>query len=297
MYEIATKGASGSLRTADGRRLAYRLVGRGPVMVCHPGGPGFSARYLATLAGLDRSFTLCLLDPRGTGESERPADPRAYSVADYAADLEELRLHLGLEQINLLGHSHGGVAAIAYAAARPERVRVLVLASTFARVDSEQESAMTAGIERHRGEPWFEDSLAALEAETEGRFHDDQELAELVRRELRFYVAHFGKAEAEYLDFLSTEVPNGDALRLFNSEIWPTFDLRSSLEAITAPTLVITGGEDFITGPACARDMEPHLRDCTTVILEGVGHMIFIEAPDRFCSEVASFVGRFQESA
>ena len=49
----------------------------GPVLVCHPGGPGFSAQYFGDLAGLWERFTLVLLNPRGTGGSSRPADPNS----------------------------------------------------------------------------------------------------------------------------------------------------------------------------------------------------------------------------
>jgi len=85
-----------ALTTADGRRLAYSLAGSGPVLVCHPGGPGFSSRYFGDLAGLASRFTLALLNPRGTGGSDRPDDPRAYATEDYVADLDQLRSHLGL---------------------------------------------------------------------------------------------------------------------------------------------------------------------------------------------------------
>src|SRR4051794_34398249 len=146
-----------SLRTADGRTLSYRREGSGPVLVCHPGGPGFSSRYFGDLAGLGESFTLILLNPRGTEGSDRPADARAYRTADYVADLDELRGHLGLEQMLLLGHSHGGVAAAAYAAAHPGSVERLVLASTLARFADEQNAAMAAGMEAKAGEPWYED--------------------------------------------------------------------------------------------------------------------------------------------
>ena len=161
--------------TSDGRKLTYRRMGTGPVLVCHPGGPGFSSSYFADLAGLWELFTLVMLNPRGTGASDRPADPRAYQIDDYVADVDELRVHLGLDQMLLLGHSHGGVVAQAYAAAHPARVRRLVLASTLARFGSENEAAMRAGIERRSGQPWYPDAVAALEEEQEGDFSNDEE--------------------------------------------------------------------------------------------------------------------------
>jgi pimeloyl-ACP methyl ester carboxylesterase len=53
----------GSATTRDGRKLTYGLVGSGPVLLCHPGGPGFSAAYFENLAGLDAHRTLVLVSP------------------------------------------------------------------------------------------------------------------------------------------------------------------------------------------------------------------------------------------
>jgi proline-specific peptidase len=279
-----------SFRTADGRTLAYRREGNsGPVLVCHPGGPGYSSRYFEDLAGLGADFTLVLVNPRGTEGSDRPDDPKAYRNEDYVSDLEELREHLGLERMLLLGHSHGGVVAAAYAAVHPERVEKLVLASTLARFGPEHEQAMKDGMEARSAEPWYEDAREALEREEAGDFADEEELRELAVREFPFYFAQYDSAGAEYLQRLGEERPNPDALRLFNTEILKTFDLRPDLERITAPTLVITGDLDFITGPVCAADFAA-IPGQRTVIVGDCGHFILFEARDRFRAEVAGFL-------
>jgi len=56
------------------------------------------------------------------------------------------------------------------------------------------------------------------------------------------------------------------------------------------PTLVITGSEDFITGPRAAEDLAT-IPGAETVVLEGSGHVIFVEARDRFRDAVLSFLG------
>jgi pimeloyl-ACP methyl ester carboxylesterase len=171
-----------NFRTRDGRTLAYRRTGSGPTLVCHPGGPGFSSRYFGDFAGLRERFTLAMLNPRGTEGSDRPADPRAYATGDYVADLDELRAHLGLERMLLLGHSHGGVVAQAYAAQHPDHVERVVLASTLARFQAEQEAAMKAGLESKAGEPWYEDAMEALRAEQAGEWVSDEELGAIALR-------------------------------------------------------------------------------------------------------------------
>jgi proline iminopeptidase len=276
-------------RTADGRTLSFLREGDGPLLVCHPGGPGFSSRYFGDLAGLGERFELVLLNPRGTEGSDRPADARAYTTDDYAHDLEELRRHLGLDRMLLLGHSHGGVVAQAYAAAHPEAVDRLVLASTLARFAEEHTTAMEASMVAKADEPWYEDARAALEDEQAGRFETDAELGELAIREFPFYFATYGLSEREYLETLRGEVPSADALLLFNNEIFPTFDLRPLLPAISAPTLVITGEDDFITGPVCTADLAA-IPDQRTVVIPGCGHFIFVEARERFRDEVTRFL-------
>ena len=278
------------LTTADGRRLAYTRTGTGPTLVCHGGGPGFSSLYLGNLGGLDEHLELVLLDPRGTGGSDRPADPRGYAIDDYADDVEELREHLGLERIDLLGHSHGGVVAMAYAARYPERVGRLILASTLARFPPEQETAMHEAMAKHADEPWYEDASAALAAEQAGDFSSDEELGELAVREFPFYFADFGDKERAYLDTLRDEAPNADTLLLFNKEIFESFDLRPELGKITAPTLVVTGELDFITGPVCATEIVEEISDVKTEILPGTGHFVFVESPEAFRGAVLGFL-------
>ena len=279
------------LETRDGRRLAYRRTGEGPVLVCHGGGPGFSSLYLGDLAGLGDELELVLLDPRGTGGSAKPSDPRAYAIEDYVSDLEELREHLGLERMQLFGHSHGGVVAMAYAAGYPQRVERLILASTLARFSPEQEAAMAASVEAHADEPWYEDARAALEAEEAGDFETDEELAGLSLREFPFYFARYGDDERAYVERLRGDTPNADALRLFNQEQVPSFDLRPELAQIAAPTLVITGEEDFITGPLSAAELSEGIAGAETALVPGCGHFIFVEAPEAFRDSVLAFLG------
>lgn len=276
-----------SFQTAAGRRLTYRREGNGPLLVCHPGGPGFSSRYFANLANLGDAFTLILLNPRGTADSDRPDDARAYTTSDYVADFEELRAHLGAEQLDLLGHSHGGVVAMAYAVEHPERVRRLIAANSLVRIRPEE---METAMELRSKEPWYADARAALEQEDAGDYATEEELAALARRFFPFYFAHFDETARVYLDeHVAPERPNPDALKLFNDGI-ETSDMRADLAGIAAPTLVITGDADFITGPECAKDIGDGIAGARVVIIEDCGHFTFIERPDRFRAEVSRFL-------
>jgi proline iminopeptidase len=180
---------------------------------------------------------------------------------------------------------------MAYAAKHPDRLERLILASTFARWAPGQEAAMEEAIGSHADEPWYADAKAALDAEQAGEFTTDQEMSDLAFQEFPFYFSRYGDEERAYLETLRADPSNADALRFFNQEIFPTFDLCSELEKITAPTLVIAGDDDFITGPLSAAEIEEGLADVSKVIIPACGHFLFVEAPEPFGEAVVSFLG------
>ena len=255
------------------------------MLVCHPGGPGFSAAELADLGGVGATRELVLVDPRGTGASPAPDDESAYTTDDYAADLEELRERLALETLDLLGFSHGGIVAMAYAAAHPSRVRKLVLASTIAAVTEETGAEMERLKAEKAGEPWYDDAIAALEQEERGDYDD---FAAMWTAMAPMY---FHRWDERYRGWLTASVEGSTAapLRVFNAQ---PFDLRGDLVRIDAQTLVITGADDFICGPAAASAIADGIRGAETVVLERAGHMTFVEQPDAFRHAVEEFLAR-----
>lgn len=276
-----------SFTTADGRKLAYRKLGHGPVVVVHPGGPGLSSTYIGDVAGLWEKFTLVILNPRGTDGSDRPADAGAYRLSDYVADLDELRQHLRLERMLLLGYSHGGIVAQEYALTHPAHVRKLVLACTACRFGAEQEAERKAAMDKRAGQPWYAEAVAASGESGDGM--TDDERRDSFFRMMPLYFAHFGPAEAGYLDTFRSESINGDAGRVFSQEV-PSLDLRERLASLEVPTLVITGEEDFICGPACAEDMSTAIPGARKVIVGDAGHMVFMEQPRAFYDAVSDFL-------
>jgi proline-specific peptidase len=275
--------------TADGRKLSYLHRGRGRVLVCLPGGPGYSSLYFGDLAGLAEHCTLIMVNPRGTGGSDHPLDHHSYSIADYAADLEELRAHLQLERVDLLGHSHGGMVAIHYAALYPRRVDHLVLSNTVVRSSDEQRRWEEEILQTKGGEPWYEDARAA--ANTDASDCDSvEELARVLVRELPLHFAHYGDAERSYAEMLAGE-ERKRAFILLNRESLRSFDFRPELARIEAKALVLSGDRDANSGPPSALETAEHVVGAKVVVLADCGHFPFVEAPERFRSEVIAFLG------
>jgi len=268
-----------SLTTPDGRTLSWRAVGSGPPLLCHPGGPGCSSAYFGELALLAAERTLLLLDPRGTGASDRPADPAAYDLEQYAADIEAVREHLALEQLDLLGHSHGGFVAMTWAGTRPQRVGRLVLANTTPRFTDLIRTARMDRARSHEGQPYYDDAMDAVRAHQQGQYADDTELLELYRRELPLF-APVGADLAPVGEALGRAGTNADALRHFNEAVSGSMDLRPLLARVDAPTLVIGGALDPF-GPPAQQEIADALPDATLVILPGADHFPFLEPGQR----------------
>ncbi|WP_251071934.1 alpha/beta fold hydrolase [Streptomyces sp. ISL-43] len=149
----------------DGTELAYHVQGEGEPLVCLPGGAMRASAYPGDLGGLSTGRRLILLDLRGTGDSAIPADPSTYRVDHQVADVEALRIHLGLECVDLLAHSASGNLALLYAAAHPRRVRRLALVTpTSWAVDlAESPDVRLADVRRRAGSEPYDTAIAAYE--------------------------------------------------------------------------------------------------------------------------------------
>jgi pimeloyl-ACP methyl ester carboxylesterase len=272
--------------TPGGLTLSYERRGRGPLLVCHPGGPGASAAEFLDFAGLDDTFELVLLSPRGSIGSDAAED---YSLSSYVADLEALREHLDVEQLDLLGFSHGGIVAIAYAAAYGSRVRRLLLVDTLAVWGDEAEAAMNRAIEKRSGEPWFADAARAIEEEQAGDFSSVEELIANVQLQAPLYF-HRWEGNEQAGRELFADFAHSEPLHQFNTVEFPTFDLRADLRTISAPTLVVVGDDDFICGPACADAIVRELSNAQLVTIRDSGHPVYLEQPEAFRAALTDFL-------
>jgi pimeloyl-ACP methyl ester carboxylesterase len=101
-----------------------------PLLLVH-GFTGSVLDWTDVLPGLAEQRRVIAYDHRGHGDSPNTGDLATYTLDQLVADLEDVVDELGLQSFHLLGHSMGGVVALRFVLAHPERVRSLILMDTM----------------------------------------------------------------------------------------------------------------------------------------------------------------------
>jgi pimeloyl-ACP methyl ester carboxylesterase len=265
--------------TVNSTEQVYHVAGQGPVMIAHSGGPGVDSSYLRS-ARLEEHFTMVYLEPIGTGGSQ-PMPAGATYVDTYVDFLHAVVEHLNVPRVLLLGHSHGGVVAQRYAVRYPERVAGLALYSSTPTTDAafwaSASAEAAAYAERHPDIPAAAEAVAAIAQDTP---ETDEEATAKLRAALPLYFDDFWGRRAEFASLRENVRswvvrPSGTAV-----------DQRPDLPSITAPTVVLTGRQDFICGPIWAEMLHHGIPGSRLVIIENSGHFAQIEQPDEFLAAV-----------
>jgi proline iminopeptidase len=101
-----------------------------PAVFLH-GGPGAGCGPSHRRFFDPQRYRIILFDQRGCGRSTPHASIEHNSTWDLVADMERIRVHLGIERWLVFGGSWGSTLALAYAETHPERVSALVLRGIF----------------------------------------------------------------------------------------------------------------------------------------------------------------------
>ncbi|MFI6265642.1 alpha/beta fold hydrolase [Micromonospora sp. NPDC051006] len=272
---------------ADGTRLAYHRTGEGDPLICLPGGPMQASVYLGDLGGLSAHRSLVLLDLRGTGESAVPADPASYRCDRQVEDVEALRLHLGLDRIDLAAHSAGATLALLYAARHPDRVGRLALITPSPRpVDVEVGDLDRRELaELRQGEPWFPAAFAAFERIWSGQPTAADWAAITPFTHGRWDAARQARVAGE------GEQRNDDAAAVYYEAgaVDPPA-VRSALGHLRAPVLLIAGEYDVALPPKRAAEYAGLFRRAELAVQPGAGHYPWLDDPHWFVETMAGFL-------
>jgi proline iminopeptidase len=269
----------------DDTALAFRRIGGGRPLICLPGGPGRTPDYLGDLGGLSASRELILPDTRGTGASATPSDPSSYRCDRLALDVEALRAELGLERIDLLGHSAGGNVALRYAAAFPERIDRLVLLSPGPQAlgmefdDAQQRAAM----KRRSAEPWYQDAQAAIEQAADGS-------ADTRHRYMPFFYGRWDDAARAHSSVGISERALAVQANFYAAGAFDPAAMRAGLAQVSGPVMVYVGELEIGPTAELAAEMVGLFPSWQLTVQPGAGHYPWRDDPSFFSEKLGAFL-------
>lgn len=196
---------------------------------------------------------------------------RRTTLSDYCEQLARL---LELRDVNraiLVGFSMGGVITQRFAADRPELLAGVVMMSTVYR----RTEAELAGVRERLRVTEEEGPVGIVELAVE-----------------RWLPTEFQRAHPEAVEWLKQKLGANhregytDAYRVF---VEADAEIGDALTQVRCPSMVITGGADVGSTPAIAQRMADDLGGAPLLVLEGLRHMITVEAPERVSALLVDF--------
>jgi proline iminopeptidase len=280
--------ASESGKTFDGPggKIYYEVTGTGsgtPLLVVN-GGPGFDHTYLHIATAWDtlaKNRRVIFYDQRGDGRSDPLKPGQSCTLADQIADLEALRAHLGLDKIDLLGHSWGGYLSMAYAARHPEHIAHLLIVDSAAPRWADTLflfDQIFPEISERRAGYAFGDEMGD-KAASDASMHD--------------YLTMLFYSQEKRDAFVAQMAPGAYHKEVFQAVIHdlPRFDLNPELRKFKFPVMVITGRYDINVGPLVAYRIHKAIPGSRFVVFERSGHIPFYEEPEAFVRAGEEFLG------
>jgi 2-hydroxymuconate-semialdehyde hydrolase len=249
--------------TTELGRIHYIDVGEGaPVLLMHGSGRSIADWQEGAIQRLALRHRVIAFDYFGNGFSERNGS-FTYGYDLWVNEAVELLAALKIPHVTVIGHSVGGALACILAADHPDLVDHVVTIGTGMTIEPQQFLPIVPGI----GE------IMMANAGSFGETYSVQNRATL---EAAYRIKGTRAAVLSYMRRQATV----DGLRL----VWGTF------EDVKVPVLHISGSRDAHIPPDIARDLAQRTHG-RFVSIEGVGHMVQIEAPDRFVEAVERFLG------
>jgi proline iminopeptidase len=217
-----------------------------------------------------------------------------------ADDVEAVRAALGLGQINLMGHSYGGVLAQAYAFKYQQNLKHLILCSTF--YSTKEINEVFVRMKQH-----MPSELRARidKMEEKGLFGHGKDY-EKNRYTEAYMIAAWGEG---YFPYLYQNHPNpsydptdtSDMAWDLYREMWgshgefvidgnlTSVEYGDRLSQIKVPTLITAGDHDE-SDPKMSRGMHEKIKDSRLTIFPKSGHMTFVDQPNMFIKAINDFL-------
>lgn len=288
------RGRPLAVETFDGTRLAVEELGAGPCVVFVHGFALSQDIWHYQRRDLPSCMRCVFYDQRGHGRSGSAVGDD-YSLDALGRDLVSVIDATGEEQVVVVGHSLGGMAALEVLAERAALVRnriaglVLVdsapgdVAAGFAASAlSAVPATLRSGLVRAALKIIGRDPALARRLRRPGT-----RAGMLATRWLGFGLAA-SRAQVAFMDGVLAASDPSVWTKVLPSVL--AFDRADALAGLRLPVLVAVGDHDRLTPIAAARRFADEIPDACLLVLRGAGHSAFLERYAVFNQELAVFV-------
>lgn len=257
------------------RGTAYESFGSGPRVIALVHGLGLNRHswqwQVPALSGTHRVITF---DLYGHGDSSVP--PTTPSLTVFSEQLAELLDHLGIARASIFGFSLGGMIARRFAMDHADRLETLgILHSAHARDKAAHDAIQARVVQAAREGPAATVEAALSRWFTDGFRLNHPQMMDGVRG---WILANRKDVYAPIYQVLVDGVT----------------ELVAPSPPIAAPSLVMTGEEDYGNSPAMSHAIAAEIPGSELVILPGLRHMALAEAPELFNAQLLAFLSRVQ---
>jgi proline iminopeptidase len=272
---------------ADG--LAVYAAGKGEPVLLFPYPHGHTIEPMAQsplagiLAGMGR--TVVTFDVPGAYRSTRePVGDMDEMIRSADETLDRLDVQ---GPVDVVGHSMGGLAALAYAIERPERTQRLVLVTSLSGFPAAARWGFPGSAFRIYELDYWRLILWGIRLNAgRGDLALHKRLQNLMERASYHDEASFTGVEIDADDH-----EEGVPIRtIWSKNMYTRLSYADRLAEVRAPTLVLAGRHDPEAPLPCSEELLQGIPDASLVIFERSGHFPFIEEPSLFAQTVDAFL-------
>jgi pimeloyl-ACP methyl ester carboxylesterase len=264
--------------TDDGVKLYYEETGAGaPIVFVHE----FAADHRSwemQMRHFGQRYRCITFSARGYPPSEVPEKPESYSQNRATDDILAVMDHLKIQKAHVVGLSMGGFATLHFGFRHPTRALSLVVAGVGYGAEKEQQAKFKGEVE-----VVAKSLLSEGMEKFSGKYAYGPTRVQFENKDPRGF-AQFKKELGEHSALGSANTQVG-----VQGQRPSLYDLLDKMRAMTVPTLVLTGDEDW---PCLAPSvlMKREIPSAALVVMPNCGHTINLEDPDLFNQIVGDFI-------
>lgn len=257
---------------ANGININYEERGEGDPLVLIMGLGADGSVWEDHAQAYEKHFRCILMDNRGAGLSDKPDGP--YTTDMMADDTAGLMDVLGIESARVAGISMGGAIAQSLALRHPDKVRSMVLVSTWARCNT-YAKVVFENFKKMRAVADPGDFMELLQLWIFAADHTEANLDDLIQ----------GQQDAR-----DAENPMPQHAFEAQCDACITHDTLDELGKIAVPTLITIGTADIFTPYAFSETIHNRIKGSEMFVLERVGHAHHWERLDEFNNKTTQFL-------